>query len=65
MTEESLIGKQGTVTVAIDGIGKVQLKVGQQTSTYIAYANVPIPQGSRIVVYDDSRGGRRVDVEPI
>jgi membrane protein implicated in regulation of membrane protease activity len=62
-----LIGCEGTVTVAIHGgntPGEVLVPIRGGTETYLAYADEPIPSGTRIVVYD-VRGGRRLGVAPL
>jgi hypothetical protein len=71
MTEEgslhAVVGSRGTLTVACrgaDGPGEVVVRVAGGTEAYIAYSDRPIPRGATVVIYD-SRGGRRVDVEPL
>jgi hypothetical protein len=62
-----MIGREGTVTVAIRGgnsPGEVLVPISGGTETYLAYADEPIASGARIVVYD-VRGGRRVGVMPL
>ncbi|MDE3069941.1 MAG: hypothetical protein KGJ43_04360 [Acidobacteriota bacterium] len=64
---DRLIGREGTVTVAIrgnDGPGEVEVAVDGGTETYIAHADQPIARGARVVVFE-ARGGRRVDVSPL
>ena len=68
MDEPSLmIGREGTVTVAIRGgnrPGEVLVPTNGGTETYLAYSDEPIPSGAQIVVYD-VRGGRRLGVMPL
>jgi hypothetical protein len=65
--DESLIGRQGTVTVAIrgdEGPGEIEVGMGGGTETYIAHSDQPIAKGTRVVIFE-TRGGRRVDVSPV
>jgi membrane protein implicated in regulation of membrane protease activity len=64
---ESLIGCQGTVTVAIrgqEGPGEVEVSLNGGSETYIAHSDQPIAKGTRVVVFE-TRPGRRVDVSPV
>jgi hypothetical protein len=64
--DESLIGREATVTVAIrghDGPGEVEVGIDGGTETYIAHAEEPIAKGVRVVIFE-VRAGRRVDVSP-
>jgi hypothetical protein len=64
---ESLIGCQGTVTVAIrgqEGPGEVELSLDGGSETYIAHSDQPIAKGVKVVVFE-TRPGRRVDVSPL
>jgi membrane protein implicated in regulation of membrane protease activity len=64
---ESLIGSQGTVTVAIrgqQGPGEVEVSLDGGTETYIAHSDQPIAKGMTVVIFE-TRPGRRVDVSPV
>jgi hypothetical protein len=64
---ESLIGCQGTVTVAIrgqDGPGEVEVSFDGGTETYIAHSDQRIAKGATVVIFE-TRPGRRVDVSPV
>ncbi len=64
---ESLVGGEGTVTVAIPGPdrpGEIQVGFDGGTETYIAYADQPVPRGARVVIFE-TRAGRRVGVSPV
>ena len=59
-----MIGRQGTVTIAIDGgpaAGEVSVQVRGVFELFIAYADGPLGVGQTILVYN-SRGARDVDV---
>jgi hypothetical protein len=64
---ESLIGCQGTVTVAIrgqEGPGEIEISLDGGTQTYIAHSDQPIAKGATAVIFE-TRPGRHVDVSPV
>ncbi|GIE91216.1 hypothetical protein [Actinoplanes regularis] len=66
MTNEGLVGRVGTVFTAIRGgerAGEVRLLVAGIAHYYLAYAPVPLPAGTEVLVIN-SRGARQIDVEP-
>jgi membrane protein implicated in regulation of membrane protease activity len=66
VASQTLVGKLGTVIIAIRGgerAGEVRLLVAGIAHYYLAYADAPIPAGAEVLVIN-SRGARQVDVEP-
>ena len=66
VASETLVGKLGTVIIAIRGgerAGEVRVVVAGIPHYYLAYAENPLPAGAKILVINN-RGARQVDVEP-
>jgi membrane protein implicated in regulation of membrane protease activity len=66
MSETSLVGRIGTVGVAIRGgdlPGEVRIVVEGLPHYYIAYSDEAVAEGQQVLVIN-SRGARRLDVEP-
>nr|BFF19862.1 hypothetical protein GCM10025730_33830 [Promicromonospora thailandica] len=60
----SLVGAQGSVTSDVDTAhGEVSLDAATELETRLAFADEPIPQGTRVVVVEQH--GARVKVEPV
>jgi hypothetical protein len=62
----SAIGALGVVCVATrgaDGPGEVQVSIRGATETLIAWSDVPLAKGARVLVVD-VRGTRTVDIVP-
>ncbi|GGM35727.1 NfeD family protein [Promicromonospora citrea] len=60
----SLVGTQGSVTSDVDTAhGEVSLDATSELETRLAFADEPIPQGTRVVVVEQH--GARVKVEPV
>jgi len=65
-SDEQVSGLSGRLTVATrgdDGPGEVSLQTRGGTETYIAYSDVPIPQGATVLVLN-FQGARTVNVMP-
>ena len=66
MHGQALVGKLGTVIIAIRGgsrPGEVRIVAAGIAHYYLAYAAEAIPVGAEVLVINN-RGGRQVDVEP-
>jgi len=66
VASRTLIGKVGTVIIAIRGgerAGEVRVLVEGIAHYYLAYATEPVPAGKEVLVINN-RGARQVDVEP-
>ncbi|GAA3223699.1 hypothetical protein GCM10010468_50380 [Actinocorallia longicatena] len=64
MPHRSVIGCEGVVTIPTRGTGgpgEVLVKIRGGSETYLAWSEHPLPEGTKILVFD-SRGGRTVDV---
>ncbi|HEV6955079.1 MAG TPA: NfeD family protein [Promicromonospora sp.] len=60
----TLVGTQGSVTSDVDTAhGEVSLDATSELETRLAFADEPIPQGTRVVVVEQH--GARVKVEPV
>lgn len=66
MAGQGLVGKLGSVVVRVRGgdlPGEVRVVVDGLAHYYLAYCPLPIPVGVQVLVID-TRGARKVDVEP-
>jgi len=66
VASRTLIGKVGTVIIAIRGgerAGEVRVLVEGIAHYYLAYATEPVPAGKEVLVINN-RGARQIDVEP-
>ncbi len=64
ISDESLAGQSGTLTVATRGPagpGEVLVKVGGGTEAYLAWSEQPLAKGTSVLVLA-ARGERAVDV---
>jgi hypothetical protein len=62
--DESSIGTVGVLTVATRGAagpGEVRINIRGGSECFLAWSEVPLPQGATVLVID-SRGARAVDV---
>jgi membrane protein implicated in regulation of membrane protease activity len=63
---QALVGKVGVVVGAVRGgprPGEVRVVVEGMPHYYIAYAAMPVPVGTQVLIVNN-RGARQVDVEP-
>lgn len=66
VSETTLVGRIGTVCAAVRGgalPGEVRVVVQGLPHYYLAYCGQPIAEGKQVLVIN-SRGARKVDVEP-
>lgn len=66
MTGQTLVGRTGSVTTRVRGgdlPGEVKVVVAGLPHYYVAYCTRPLPLGATVLVIN-SRGARRIDVEP-
>jgi len=66
MSGQSLVGRIGSVSVAVRGgnlPGEVRIVVEGLPHYYIAYCSEAISEGQQVLVIN-SRGSRQLDVEP-
>ncbi len=61
------IGARGLIVIATrgkEGPGEVQVELNGGSTTFIAYSEEPLAEGTQVVVYD-TFGGRKVNVERV
>ncbi len=66
VTGQTLVGRTGSVTERVRGgdlPGEVKVVVAGLPHYYVAYSAHPVPVGATVLVIQ-TRGARRIDVEP-
>jgi hypothetical protein len=66
-TDDTPVGRVGVLLVGTRGDrgpGEVLIKIRGGSESFLAFSDEPLPKGATVLVVDDSRGARAVDVTP-